>query len=154
MKEITAYTDGSCTANGNDGAGGWAYIIIDDDNNNETSNYGGEEVSTSNRMELTAILECLKSQKEKCNFTIYSDSKYCVNTVNQWMRNWQQKNWMKGDGNPVKNLDIIKEIFELCNFHTVKARWIKGHSGNHYNEIVDGLANESAKMFLPCHLLD
>ena len=151
MKELIGYTDGSCTDNGNDGAGGWAYIIIDE-KNQETSSYGGEEFSTSNRMELTAILECLKSRKEKCNFTIYSDSKYSVNTINIWMHGWEKRGWIKASGELVKNLDIVKELFEICKFHKVKMVWIKGHNGNHYNEVVDTMANEAAIMFLPCYL--
>lgn len=140
MKEVSIYTDGACT--GNPGKGGFGAILIY--NENEKSISEGYRLTTNNRMELLAPIKALGLLKEKCKVNIYSDSKYLTDAINQsWLRGWVKNNWKKADKKPVLNVDLWKQLYDLMQIHDVTFIWVKGHAGNHYNEICDKLAVEA-----------
>ena len=140
MKEVNIYTDGACT--GNPGKGGFGAILIY--NGNEKYISEGYRLTTNNRMELLAPVRALKLLKEKCKVNIYSDSKYLTDAINQsWLMGWVKNNWKKADKKPVLNVDLWKQLYELMQVHDITFIWVKGHAGNHYNEICDKLAVEA-----------
>ena len=141
------YCDGSCKANGSENSSG-GFGVIELDNNNIIYQYQEfKSPTTNNEMELMAILHILKKlDKEKKikdnNFTIvptiYSDSAYCVNIINDWMYKWEKNNWLRPKNQEIKNLNIIKEIYNLA--HLAHIEKVKGHSINKWNNYVDQLA--------------
>ena len=141
MKNIILYTDGACS--GNPGKGGWGAILFYKDKEKELS--GGENQTTNNRMELTAVIKGLEALKEKCNVEIYSDSAYVVNAFSQnWIENWLSNGWKSSKG-IVLNQDLWQRLLELTSFHTVRWHKVKGHSDNQYNNRCDELARNAIK---------
>ncbi len=137
MKSVEIYTDGACT--GNPGKGGFGAVLIY--NGNEKRISRGYRKTTNNRMELLAAVEALRLLKEPCDVTLYSDSKYLTDAINQkWLESWQKNGWKKADRKSVLNTDLWKEIITLTSTHNVRFVWVKGHAGNEYNEICDMLA--------------
>ncbi len=137
MKEVTIYTDGACS--GNPGKGGWGVVLIYGNIQRELS--GFEEVTTNNKMELTACIEALKMLKEPCNVNLFSDSAYVVNAFNDdWISGWIKNNWRNSQKKEVANIELWKELIELTKFHSVVFNKVKGHAGDKYNEICDALA--------------
>ena len=142
MKKVNIYTDGACK--GNPGAGGWAAILEYEGKEKEL--FGGEKLTTNNRMELTAAIEGLRALKEQCFVTLYSDSQYLVNAINKgWLDNWKSKNWRKADKSAVLNDDLWKILSDLLEYHTVEFIWVRGHNGHAYNERCDALASGYAE---------
>ena len=136
MSNITIYTDGA--ARGNPGPGGYGGIL---DYRGKRKNYsGGEEHTTNNRMELTAVIKGLKMLKEPCDVHVISDSSYVVKAINEWLDNWIRKDFAK-----VKNVDLWMSYLEAAEPHHIKATWVRGHSGHEENEICDQLAREEAE---------
>jgi len=134
---ISIWTDGACS--GNPGPGGFAAIVQYTDMEQEIC--GGEKSTTNNRMELIAVIEALYSLQKPSNVTLYSDSQYICNAINQmWLNNWMIHDWKKSDGKPVLNDDLWKELVPLLDKHKVTFNWVKGHSGNNMNERCDKLA--------------
>lgn len=143
MRKVVIYTDGACS--GNPGPGGYAAILMCDGASKEIS--GGEPETTNNRMELRGPIEALKLLKEKCDVEIYSDSTYVVDSFNKgWIYSWKKNGWKRKDG-PLKNPELIKELYELCNYHDVKWIKVKGHADNEYNNRCDELAVAAASSF-------
>lgn len=145
------YTDGACSKNGTAQAtGGFGVVEIDDDDNLIWQFQNSKSPTTNNEMELMAILTALKhisSKIENNTFlkpVIYSDSAYCVNLINSWMYSWEKNGWKRPKNQEVKNLEIIKQIYELA--HLADIRKISGHSGVKWNEYVDGLATGKIKI--------
>lgn len=137
LKEVKLYTDGACS--GNPGPGGYGAILIYNGVEKEIS--GAEKETTNNKMEIMAVLEGLKMLKEPCSVTIYSDSAYVVNTINQgWIYGWKKNNWRKKDKSVVKNIELWEEMLRLMSIHKVKFIKVKGHSDNEYNNRCDTLA--------------
>ena len=137
MKQVTIYTDGACS--GNPGPGGWAAILQYGARQKEIS--GGEARTTNNRMELTAVIEALSLLKEPCEVDLYSDSRYVIDALTKgWARSWRARNWIKGDKKPALNPDLWEKLLDLCERHTVRFHWVKGHAENAYNERCDGMA--------------
>ena len=137
MKEVTIYTDGACS--GSPGKGGWGAVLIYGNIQRELS--GFEEVTTNNKMELTACIEALKMLKEPCNVNLFSDSAYVVNAFNDdWISGWIKNNWRNSQKKEVANIELWKELIELTKFHSVVFNKVKGHAGDKYNEICDALA--------------
>lgn len=136
---IEIFTDGACS--GNPGIGGWGALLRYKDIEKELS--GGELETTNNRMELTAVIEALKALKTVCNITIYTDSKYVMSGITEWMKNWKINNWKtsnkKGD---VKNVDLWLQLDDLIQKHEIRWVWVKGHNGHPENERVDTLARD------------
>lgn len=136
MKEVTVYTDGSCS--GNPGPGGWGAILRYGTTEKELS--GGEKNTTNNRMELTAAIEALRALREPCRVELWSDSKYLCDAVNLgWLPAWKKRGWKRKDG-PVKNPELWQELDRLMQVHTVTLHWVKGHAENAYNNRCDALA--------------
>lgn len=138
MKQVSIYADGACSKN--PGPGGWGVILIYGDKVKKMS--GFQEDSTNNIMEMTAVIEGMKALKERCEVNIFTDSKYVVDSVTEWLPNWKKNGWITSSRKPVKNIDLWKEIVELSGHHKVNWHWIKGHDGNEYNEECDKLAKE------------
>ena len=138
--KLIVYTDGSCV--GNPGPGGWAVIGPDF----ELS--GNHPETTNNRMEMTAIVESLKyfNDSDFHKMEIVSDSQYSIDTFSKWMYAWEKRGWKKDNGE-IKNLDIIKEAFNLLkdNRDKVTFKKVKGHAGHPLNERADELAKAEAE---------
>ena len=137
MKALEIYTDGACR--GNPGAGGWGVYLLY--KNEKKEFYGGKLNTTNNQMELTAAIEGLKVLKEPCKVKLYTDSKYVMDGINNWIANWKKNNWKTASKKDVKNKDLWIELdAETCK-HEIEWIWVKGHSGNIGNEKADALAN-------------
>lgn len=142
MKKVDIYTDGACS--GNPGAGGWCAILIYKDIEKIIS--GGVRETTNNRMEMTAVIEGLKALREKCDVTVYSDSAYTVNAVEQgWLSYWIAHNWRTKDKSEVKNVDLWQSLFTEMQKHKLRFVKVKGHSDNEYNNRCDEIARAEIK---------
>ena len=144
MKQVTIYTDGACKKN--PGPGGWGCILIYGDT--EKSLCGGDLETTNNRMELMAAIRGLETLKSKCQVELFTDSKYVKDGISQWIHNWKKRNWRKADGKPVLNADLWQRLDAARDQHEVNWNWVKGHAGDHYNEIADQLANKGVEKAL------
>jgi len=144
MPRVEIFTDGACS--GNPGPGGWGAILRYKDIEKEFS--GGEIETTNNRMELTAVIEALKALKTHCVISLYTDSKYVMDGVNQWLPNWKKNNWRTTNKkSEVKNIDLWQQLDELLIRHEILWNWVKGHNGHPENERVDKLAREQSLLF-------
>ena len=137
MKTVTLYTDGACS--GNPGPGGWGAILEYMGHEKELS--GGEESTTNNRMELTAVIMGLSAIKEPCIVELYSDSKYVIDGLEKgWAESWKKKGWIKSDKKPALNPDLWDQLLELTGKHQMRYHWVKGHAENPKNNRCDELA--------------
>ncbi|MDO4183691.1 MAG: ribonuclease HI [Rhodospirillales bacterium] len=142
MQRVEIFTDGACS--GNPGAGGWGVILRCRDVEKELS--GAEKETTNNRMEMTAVINALKALKCPCNITLYTDSKYVMDGVNEWLPNWKKNGWKTANKKTaVKNVDLWQVLDELLGQHEIRWVWVKGHNGHPENERVDTLAREAIK---------
>ena len=139
--KIVIYTDGACA--GNPGKGGWAAIIIN--NQNKLSISGSENNTTNNRMELMAPIMALKKIKRESDITIYTDSKYVKDGITDWIKSWKLNNWKSSNKKPVKNKDLWVKLDNVCQKHRISWKWVKAHSDNKYNNLVDELAVSETK---------
>ena len=145
MKHVDIYTDGACR--GNPGKGGWGAILVYGKTEKELS--GGEVSTTNNRMELTAAIKALSALKEKCEVTLYSDSKYMIDAIEKgWAYSWKEKGWKKADKSPALNSDLWEKLLILIGRHEITFVWVKGHAGHAYNERCDKLATDFADSFV------
>ncbi len=128
-KEIIVYTDGSCIPN--PGKGGWAWIALFPDGK-ELQNSGRKNNTTNNYMEITAVLDCLLYLREYKEYTlhIFSDSQLVINC--------SQKLWKRN-----KNLELWNQYDDICKNLIIKWTWVKAHTENRYNELVDRLAKNA-----------
>ena len=134
---IEIYTDGACS--GNPGPGGWGAILRWNGHEKELS--GGEEETTNNRMEMMAVIKGLEAlNDEKKPVTLYTDSKYVKQGIEEWLEGWKAKNWKTASKKPVKNQDLWEQIDSLISRFDITLVWVKGHSGHEFNERVDKLA--------------
>ena len=133
---INIYTDGS--SRGNPGPGGYGIVMLYKGQRKELSQ--GYRLTTNNRMELMAVIKALEALKNhKINITIYSDSKYVVESIEKgWIWNWEKKNFKKK-----LNSDLWKIFIPLHKKFKIKFKWVKGHSGDVENERCDELANKA-----------
>lgn len=136
-KTIEIYTDGACR--GNPGPGGWGALLIH--GSRQKTIHGGEPETTNNRMELTAAIEALNALRSRSSVTLYTDSKYVMDGINEWMPNWKKRGWKTAARKPVKNKDLWQALDEAVARHDIDWRWVKGHDGNPGNEKADELAN-------------
>jgi ribonuclease HI len=142
------YTDGGCS--GNPGPGGWAYVIVVQTFQGEkiiAKNFGGQKETTNNRMELTAVLEALRALKTMNDVprkaAVITDSQYVQKGITEWIHTWKRNSWRTSDKKPVKNKDLWAELDALASEFTLNWEWVKGHAGNHYNELCDQMTQEA-----------
>lgn len=131
------YTDGACK--GNPGPGGWGAFLIYKGHEKELC--GGEPLTTNNRMELSAVIEGLKSLNRQCAVCVITDSQYVKNGIESWLTGWKHKGWRTAAGKPVANQDLWLALDEQVSRHQVRWQWVRGHTGDPGNERADGLAN-------------
>ena len=136
MNEVIIYTYGACS--GNPGKGGWGAILIYAKEKKYMS--GSKQLTTNNQMELIATIEALKAISKPSNIALYTDSQYVKNGITSWIFNWKKNGWKTANKKPVANKDLWIELEKYVDFHSVNWFWVKGHSGDHYNEIADKLA--------------
>ena len=137
MKTVQIYTDGACS--GNPGPGGWGAILVYNGVEKELS--GGEEQTTNNRMELTAVIQALLALKESCIVELWSDSKYVIDALDKgWAWGWRKKGWVKSDKKPALNPDLWAMLLDLTRQHEMHYHWVKGHADNEYNRRCDAMA--------------
>lgn len=137
MKKVDIYTDGACS--GNPGIGGWCAILIY--NGIEKTISGFNKQTTNNRMEVFAIIQGLAALKERCEVTIYSDSAYAVNAIeNGWLESWKRNGWRTGDNKEVKNIDLWNDLSLRMSEQNVRFVKVKGHADNEYNNLCDKTA--------------
>jgi ribonuclease HI len=137
MKKVDLYSDGACS--GNPGPGGYGTILVYEGVEREFS--GGEISTTNNRMELTGAIVGLEALKYPCEVTLYSDSKYLIDSITKgWVYGWQNNGWRKSDKKPALNVDLWERLLPLLELHKVTFVWIRGHNGHEYNERCDRLA--------------
>jgi ribonuclease HI len=141
---VAIYTDGACK--GNPGPGGWgAWLSVGE---HEKELWGGEPMTTNNRMELTAVIEALAALKRHSAVVIHTDSQYVRQGITTWIHNWKKRGWKTADNKPVKNIDLWQRLDTLAATHQVHWRWVKGHAGDPGNERADALANRGVEQTL------
>ena len=142
LKKVVAYTDGACS--GNPGPGGYGVVLLYDKHEQELSE--GFRLTTSQRMEIWAAIAALKALKTKCAVTIYSDSKYLVDSVSQgWVYKWKENGWKNKNqkNKETPNADLWMRLLKLREQHEVKVAWVKGHDGNPGNERANQLSKKA-----------
>lgn len=134
------WTDGS--ASPNPGPGG--YAVIEEIGEEYKPVALGREAESSNiRMEGFAMIAAIKyAGDEPCE--IHSDSEFWINVLTKWAPTWKANGWTKKTG-PIKNLEIVQELYELYSTHDVKLIWTRGHVGTKLNELADEMANKARK---------
>ena len=140
MLKAEIFCDGSCL--GNPGRGGWGAIVRHSGKEFELS--GGKKISTNNEMEMTAVIESLKSLPSPAKVTLTTDSQYVIKGATEWMHNWKKNGWKTAAKKPVKNRLLWEAIDAAVKKHSVKWEWIRGHTGHTENERADVLAVEAA----------
>ncbi len=141
MKKVQIYVDGSCL--GNPGVGGWGAVLIYNGHQAEIS--GNERDTTNNRMELTAAIEAIRRLKEPCIIDLYTDSMYVKQGISEWIDRWRRNEWRNRLKQPIKNVDLWRQLDLCASAHQIHWHWVKGHAGHYFNEIADQLATGAAK---------
>lgn len=136
MKTVEIFTDGACS--GNPGPGGWAALLRYQGREKRLS--GSAVRTTNNQMELTAVVEALKSLKEPCHVLLHTDSQYVQKGITEWIHRWKKNGWKNAKKEPVKNRELWEALDRLVEIHRVEWRWVRGHEGHRENEICDALA--------------
>lgn len=144
MDAVEIYTDGACR--GNPGPGGWAAVLRS--GAHEKTLQGSAAQTTNNRMELTAAVSALQALLRPTSVVLYTDSKYVQQGISEWLPAWRARGWKTAGKKPVKNLDLWQALHQATAGHAIEWRWVRGHSGNAYNEEVDRLANEAIDKML------
>ena len=141
---VEIYTDGACR--GNPGMGGWGVLLRYGEI--EKRLYGFALETTNNRMELTAAIEALKALKVPADVRLWTDSKYVLQGITEWLPNWKKRNWRTSANKPVKNADLWQDLEAERVRHRIDWRWVRGHSGEAGNEAADALANQAIDEYL------
>lgn len=140
LPQIEMWTDGACK--GNPGPGGWGAWMRSGGHTKEL--FGGEGLTTNNRMELRAVIEALNALRSPSYVVVHTDSQYVKNGITQWLARWVKRGWRTADNKPVKNEDLWRRLQQASERHEVHWRWVRGHAGNEGNEKADALANQGA----------
>jgi len=136
---VVIYTDGGCAPN--PGPGGWAAILRSGDHLKELK--GGEPVSTNNRMELMAAISALEALKRPSLVDMHIDSQYVRDGIMKYINTWKRNGWRTAAKEPVKNQDLWQRLDSARSQHTVRWHWVRGHSGDFYNDRADELVREA-----------
>lgn len=137
---IEIYTDGACK--GNPGKGGWGAVLRYRGAVREL--YGADLNTTNNRMELMAVIKALQALKRPgLSVRIFSDSRYVLNGIEEWLPGWKARGWKTASRKPVLNQDLWQELDASTQLHQIEWHWVKGHSGVPGNERADELANQA-----------
>ena len=144
MTQVEIYTDGACR--GNPGPGGWGALLIAGTTRKELS--GAEAETTNNRMELMAAISGLGALKRRCSVKLYTDSKYVLQGLTEWLPQWKARGWRTAAREPVKNKDLWERLDAAAAAQDIEWHWVKGHSGDEGNEYVDALANRAIDRML------
>ena len=136
---VHIFTDGACK--GYPGSGGWGAILKYGDHEKELNGYSPD--TTNNIMELTAVIEALKSLTRPCKIILTTDSNYVKNGITEWIHGWKKKGWKTANKKPVKNKEYWQILDAEVQRHHIEWKWVKGHSGHPENERADELANEA-----------
>jgi ribonuclease HI len=146
--EIHIYTDGGCS--GNPGPGGWAYVIVTDRAKKPVilaEQWGAERSTTNNRMEIHAVIAALEglAQLKLRNYqvTVYTDSQYVQKGMSEWIHSWKANGWRNSSREPVKNRELWEKLDSLAARFPVAWKWVRGHSGDVFNEHCDRLTREA-----------
>ena len=140
---VVIYTDGACK--GNPGPGGWGAWLTSGSHSRDL--FGGEALTTNNRMELTAVIEALSALTGPSEVELYTDSQYVRQGITTWIHNWKRRGWLTTDKKPVKNADLWRALDEATTRHAIEWHWVKGHAGDVGNERADALANQGAAQY-------
>ena len=150
---LKIFTDGGCS--GNPGPGGWAYVMVLETFQGGkiiAQDKGGESDTTNNRMEITAVIAALRALKTMDNIpnkvTVYTDSQYVQKGITDWIRTWKRNSWRTSDKTPVKNQDLWEELDSLAKEFSITWEWVRGHSGNEYNERCDRMTQQAIASLL------
>ena len=137
---VQVYADGACR--GNPGPGGWGAVLSFGEREKEL--FGGEPLTTNNRMELTAVIPALEALKRHCEVDVYTDSQYVQKGISEWLPSWKKRGWKTAGRKPVKNVDLWQRLDELAAGYSIRWHWVRGHAGHAGNERADALANRGA----------
>ena len=144
LEYVEIHADGACK--GNPGPGGWgAWLAF---NGKEKELFGGEVLTTNNRMELIAVIRALEQLKRPCKVKVFTDSSYVQKGMTEWLQGWKTRNWRTSSKEPVKNEDLWKQLDSLALQHEIQWFWVKGHAGHAGNERADALANKGVAQYL------
>ena len=141
LSEVDIFTDGACR--GNPGPGGWAALLRMGGKEKEI--FGGEALTTNNRMELLAAIRALQALKRPCRVALHTDSVYVKDGITRWIHKWRINGWRTSDKKPVKNAELWQELVDACEPHRIEWHWVKGHAGHPENERADALACAEAE---------
>lgn len=139
MKHVAIFTDGACR--GNPGPGGWGALLLYGQHRKILS--GAENLTTNNRMELTAAIQALAAMREPCRIDLFTDSQYVQKGISEWLADWKKRNWKTASKKQVKNADLWQMLDNEVQRHEIKWHWVKGHNGHPENELVDMIANQA-----------
>ena len=138
--QVVIYTDGACK--GNPGPGGWGAWMRSGEHTREL--FGGERLTTNNRMELTAAIRALEALTKPCHVTLATDSRYVLDGLTKWIHGWRRNGWRTADKKPVKNAELWQALLAASARHRIDWKWVKGHAGHPDNERADRLASDAA----------
>lgn len=140
---LEIFTDGGC--HGNPGPGAWAYCIVDATGNVVRSHSGFDADTTNNRMELQAVISALRFVAEAepgAQIRVITDSEYVKRGVTEWVHTWKRNGWKTAAKKAVKNRDLWQQLDAINAEVAPEWRWVRGHSGNEFNEMCDALVQE------------
>ena len=139
------YADGAC-APSNPGPSGWGLVLIAPDGQRETDHYGFIGHGTNQIAELTAAIEGLRRVPAGAQVELVSDSQYVLKGLSEWRAGWERRGFRNSKGEQVANLELWKRLFAEADARVVKTRWVRGHTGDPYNERADALANKALRL--------
>jgi len=146
-KDVKVYTDGACSPN--PGIGGWGAVFHNEVNGKIIEISGATEKSTNNVMEITAVVNALDFLLERTGpqfVRVYSDSKYMLNGITNWIHKWKKNHWLLSSGDPVKNRELWQRLDELRSLHKIVVfEYVPAHKGHEFNERADDLAVTARK---------
>jgi len=144
MKKVKVFVDGACK--GNPGPGGYAAILKCGNYTKEISGY--EPNTTNNKMELKAVIMALRELKEPCDVCLYTDSKYVIKGMTEWIHSWIKRGWVTANKKEVLNKELWEELLRLSKKHKIKWIWIKAHNKHPENERCDKLAKSAIQKYI------